>query len=70
MLFLYKLFFIYEKTNLKETLEELAKIKFPYETIETSGDKFTRDLRNGTIDMLRNAYILGACDILKAYTKE
>ena len=58
-----------KNTNLKEKLEALAKLKFPYETIETSGDKFTRDLRNGTIDMLRNAYILGACDILKAYAK-
>lgn len=59
-----------KKTNLKETLEELAKVKFPYETIETSGDKFTLDLRNGTIDMLRKAYILGACDILKGYVKD
>ena len=57
-------------SNLKETFEKLAELKFPYETIETSGDKFTLDLRNGTIDMLRNAYILGACDILKAYAKE
>ena len=57
-------------SNLKETLNKLAELKFPYETIETSGDKFTLDLRNGTIDMLRYAYILGACDILKAYAKE
>ena len=58
-----------KNTNLKEKLEELAKVKFPYETIESSGDKFTLELRNGIIDMLRNAYVLGACDILKAYAK-
>ena len=57
-------------SNLKETLETLAELKFPYETIESSGDKFTLDLRNGIVDMLRNAYVLGACDILKAYAKE
>ena len=59
-----------KNTNLKESLEELAKLKFPYETIETSGDKFTLELRNGIVDMLRNAYVLGACDILKAYADE
>lgn len=59
-----------KNTNLKEALEGLAKLKFPYETLETSGDKFTLDLRNGIVDMLRDAYVLGACDILKAYAKE
>ena len=59
-----------KNTNLKEALEGLAKLKFPYETIENSGDKFTLELRNSIVDMLRNAYVLGACDILKAYSKE
>lgn len=58
-----------KNTSLKENLENLAKLKFPYETIETCGDKFTLELRNGIVDMLRNAYVLGACDILKAYSK-
>jgi len=59
-----------KNTNLKEALEGLARLKFPYETLETSGDKLTLELRNSTIDMLRDAYILGACDILKAYAKD
>ena len=59
-----------KNTNLKENLENLAKLKFPYETLENCGDKFTLEFRNSVIDMLRNAYVLGACDILKAYAKE
>ena len=58
-----------KNTSLKENLENLAKLKFPYETIETCGDTSTLELRNGIVDMLRNAYVLGACDILKAYSK-
>ena len=58
-----------KNTSLKENLENLAKLKFPYETIETCGDEFTLELRNGVINMLREAYILGACDILNAYSK-
>lgn len=59
-----------ETPKLKDTLEKLAELKFPYETEETCKDKFTRDLRNGVIKMLRDAYILGACDILKGYATE
>lgn len=59
-----------ETPKWKDMLERLAELKFPYETEETCKDRFTRDLRNGVISMLRNAYILGACDILKGYATE
>lgn len=59
-----------ETPKLKDMLEKLAELKFPYETEETCKDQFTRDMRNGVISMLRNAYILGACDILKGYATE
>ena len=59
-----------ETPKLKDTLEKLAELKFPYETEETCKDKFTLDLRNGVIKMLRDAYILGACDMLKGHPTE
>ena len=56
--------------SLSDTMNKLAELKFPYETEENCPDTFTRELRNGTITMLRNAYIMGACEILKAYAKD
>jgi hypothetical protein len=59
-----------KESSLNDLLNKIAELKFPYETEDKCPDQFTRDLRNGTIDMLRNAYILGACDILKGYAKD
>lgn len=40
----------------EQFLKKRAERLFPY---DTESDKFTRDLRNGCIDLLRRAYIQG-----------
>ena len=54
----------------KEELETIAKEAairlFPY---DTDVDKFTRDLRNGVIDLERQSYVIGVLDCYKMIQK-
>jgi hypothetical protein len=40
-------------------MSEIAEKKFPYETEKECKDEFTRNLRNGIIDLLRQTFDLG-----------
>lgn len=40
-------------------MSRIAEKKFPYETEKECKDEFTRNLRNGIIDLLRQTFDLG-----------
>ena len=40
-------------------MSEIAEKKFPYDTEKECKDEFTRKLRNGIIDLLRQSFDLG-----------